>query len=370
MGDTSRISFIDASRLMIEGAVQAGAQVFVGYPITPANLLYAYSSRRFPIVLPAPDEITTLQWMSGFSAIGKIPVTATSYPGLALMTESIGMAFMMELPMVIVLVQRLGPSTGTATCGAQGDISMINGINSGGYPIPTLCPASFADCFTLSAAAVKLAVKLRSPVFVLTSKEMVMTLKSFDLSGIEPVAPVDHQWYSDTKEYIPYGAGENGIPAFLPAGSGIHQVRLTASTHDSTAALQHSSKDALANTERLRFKMERNLPDYSYFDYTREDSDTLVFSYGISAAASREAVANLRRRGKSVSLMTGKTLFPVLPEYLKAAACHSRVVVVEENQSGQYREILFGINGRTGVSGVNAIGRLITPSEIEAEVEK
>jgi 2-oxoglutarate ferredoxin oxidoreductase subunit alpha len=143
MGDTSRISFIDASRLMIEGAVQAGAQVFVGYPITPANLLYAYSSRRFPIVLPAPDEITTLQWMSGFSAIGKIPVTATSYPGLALMTESIGMAFMMELPMVIVLVQRLGPSTGTATCGAQGDISMINGINSGGYPIPTLCPASF-----------------------------------------------------------------------------------------------------------------------------------------------------------------------------------------------------------------------------------
>ena len=117
--------------------------------------------------------------------------------------------------------------------------------------------------------------------------------------------------------------------------------------------------------------MEHNLSDYAHYDYDKvDDAETLVFSYGISAAAAREAVANLRKDGKKVSLLIAKTLFPVLPEYLKAASDHKRVVVVEENQRGQYREILFGLNGRDGVSGVNCIGRLITPGEIEEEVCK
>jgi 2-oxoglutarate/2-oxoacid ferredoxin oxidoreductase subunit alpha len=363
-------SLIDASRLMIEGAVAAGADVFVGYPITPANLLYSYSSTRFPVVLPAPDEISTLQWMSGFAAAGRLPVTATSYPGLALMMESLGMAFMMELPMVIMLVQRLGPSTGTATCGAQGDIALLNGINSGGHPVPTLCPSSFEDCYSLSAKAVHTAVDLRSPVILLSSKEMVMTLKSFDLSTLEPVHPVKREFYRGSEPYRPYHPADDGVPPFLPVGSREHQVRVTASTHNSLAALQHSTPEALANTKRLRTKTEQNLSRYTEFEYHKEDSDTLLFSYGISAAAAREAAGILRSRGKPVSLLTAKTLFPVPPEYLQAAADHSRVVVVEENQSGQYREVLFGKQGRSGVTGVNAIGRLIAPAEIVKEVPR
>ncbi|HDS08652.1 MAG TPA: hypothetical protein ENN73_00365, partial [Firmicutes bacterium] len=98
----SKMAFIDGSMLIIESIVNAGGDVYIGYPITPANLLYLYSSKLFKFMLPAPDEITTLQWMSGFAATGKIPVTATSFPGLALMVESINMAYMMELPMVII----------------------------------------------------------------------------------------------------------------------------------------------------------------------------------------------------------------------------------------------------------------------------
>jgi len=370
MKTPAKTSLIDASRLMIEGTVQAGGQVFVGYPITPANLLYAYSCQRFPMALPVPDEISALQLMSGFSVAGKLPVTATSFPGLALMTESIGMAFMMELPMVIMLVQRMGPSTGTATCGAQGDVGLIGNINSGGYPVPTLCPSSFEDCFTLSARAVEVAVKLRTPVFVLTSKEMIMTLKSFDLSMIDSFEPVEREWYKGSEPYVPYLPGGNGVPGFLPVGSSEHQVRFTASTHDSKAALQHSTEEALGNTKRLRTKMEQNLPEYSYYDYEKEDSDTLLFSYGISAAAAREAAKTLRKKGRAVSMLIAKTLFPVLPEYLEIANSYSRVVVAEENLSGQYREILFGRNGREGVSGVNCIGRMITPAEIVEEVSR
>lgn len=363
-------AFIDGSRLMIEAAVQAGAEVFVGYPITPANLLYAYSSRRFPIVLPAPDEITTLQWMSGFSVAGRFPVTATSYPGLALMIESIGMAFMMELPMVIMLVQRLGPATGTATCGAQGDLSLLHGINSGGQPVPTLCPSNLDDCFNLSAEAVRLALRLRCPVFLLTSKEMVMTLQSYDLSRVSPIERVPREYYSGSEPYLPYAAGPDGVPPFLPVGGTGHQVRITASTHEKNASLQHSTPEALENTRRLRFKTEHNLHEYTHYEYDKRDSDTLIFSFGITAAAAREAAASLAKKGKPVSLMVAKTMFPVPPDYLRIMEGYSRVVIAEENQGGQYREILFGKNGRKGVSGVNVIGRLISPTEIEAEVAK
>ena len=141
-----KIGFIDNSRLITESLVRAGADVFIGYPITPANLLYYYANKRFPSFFAAPDEITTIQLMSGFAATGKVPVTATSFPGFALMIESINMAYMMELPMVIVLVQRLGPSTGSATGGAQGDISLVSNIISGGLAIPVFSVSDSLDC--------------------------------------------------------------------------------------------------------------------------------------------------------------------------------------------------------------------------------
>ena len=119
---TPQLALIDGSRLIVEACVQAGADVFVGYPITPASLIYNYSSQRFPTTLPAPDEITTLQWMCGLAASGRLPVTATSFPGFALMLETLNMAYMMELSLLVILVQRLGPATGTATAGAQGDL--------------------------------------------------------------------------------------------------------------------------------------------------------------------------------------------------------------------------------------------------------
>lgn len=180
-------ALIDGSRLMTEALVRAGADVFIGYPITPANNLYLFSGQRFKTFFAAPDEITTLQWMSGFSTAGKLPVTATSFPGFALMLESINMAYMMELPMVIVLVQRLGPATGTATCGAQGDITLLNGMLSGGYSIPVLSTSEANDCWEMAANAVKTAAELRTPVILLTSKEEVMTQFSFDMDSLKEI---------------------------------------------------------------------------------------------------------------------------------------------------------------------------------------
>jgi 2-oxoglutarate/2-oxoacid ferredoxin oxidoreductase subunit alpha len=362
---------IDGSRLITEACVRAGAEVFIGYPITPANLLYLYGARRYPTMLPAPDEITTLQWMSGFSAAGKIPVTATSFPGYALMVESINMAFMMELPMVIILVQRLGPSTGTATAGAQGDVNVIHGTLSGGFSLPTLCISNLVDCWDLSARAVELAVKLRSPVVLLTSKEMVMTLSSFDLSRLEDIQRAARDDYEGQAPYCPYLADENLVRPFLPVTQSRHQVRLTASTHNTRGILQNVVPEALANTRRLEEKAIHHLPEYTYYELDEQDgADILLVSYGITAQASRQAIASLREAGQLVSLLIARTLFPIPSLYGEIASRYKRVVVAEENLVGQYRRLIFGRVHSPDIRGVQGIGKMILPEEIIREIKR
>lgn len=364
-----KLAFIDGSRLITEALVRAGADTFVGYPITPANLLYLYASKRFPTMLAAPDEITTLQWMSGFAVAGHVPVTATSYPGYALMVESIGMAAMMELPMVIVLVQRLGPATGTATCGAQGDLNVVYGTMSGGYSIPTFSISNYHDCWELSAKAVHTAIELRTPVVLLTSKEMVMTLQSFDWSNLPEIHLKKVKQYKGEGTYLPYKADETLVPDFLPVSQNKHQVRITASTHDTKGILQNVLPEAIENTKRLEQKLRKHIDEFTTYELDEQQGfETLIITYDISSQASREAVVRLREKGMKVSLLVAKTLLPIPQVYVDIANRYSRVVVVEENLTGQLRHLLFGVAGRKGVSGVNGIAKMISPTEIVEEV--
>ena len=361
----TKVSLIDGSRLIVESLVRSGADIYIGYPITPTNWIYAYSQKRFPMMLAAPDEITTLQWMAGWSAAGYTPVTATSFPGFALMVESINMAFMMELPMVIVLAQRLGPSTGTATAGAQGDLLLINGLISGGYPVPTFSPSNMIDCWKLPNIALRTAVELRTPVIVLTSKEMVMTKFTVDLSELPELEPIRRKFYEGDKPYRPYLPRENMVPEFLPVGNDRWQVRLTASTHNEDGIIQHTSTEAMDNTRRLQAKMFRNLDSYLSFELDEvPGADTLLISYGITALAAREATRRMREMGYRISLLIVKTLIPVAPLFYQIFQHYSRIVVAEENLNGEYKEILFGKNPGPNVVGVNAIGKMISPDDI------
>lgn len=363
--------FCDSSKLLTEGLAQAGADVFIGYPITPANLLYQYSSRRFPVFMAAPDEITTLQWMSGYSASGRVPVTATSYPGYALMIEGINMAYMMELPMVIVLVQRLGPATGTATMGAQGDISPINGTISGGMSIPTISVSNAADCWELSAKAVEVAVKYRTPVVLLTSKEEVMTMFNIDKKSLKPISKVSRKFYDSNEQYIPYKPGENMVSEFLPLTNTKHQVRFTASTHDQKGILQNSTKEALNNSKRLHNKITSNIDDFTCFELDeQEGADTLIVTFGVTSQATREAVVNLRNEGKKVSMLIAKTLLPVPAIYYTICEKYKKVFIAEENLTGQYRQLLFGAVPPAHIKGINEFGKMISPDFIKENILK
>ncbi|MEE4257574.1 MAG: hypothetical protein V2I47_11100 [Bacteroidales bacterium] len=364
-------ALIDGSRLMTEALVIAGADVFIGYPITPANNIYLFSGKRFKTFFAAPDEITTLQWMSGFSAAGRLPVTATSFPGFALMLESINMAYMMELPMVIILVQRLGPATGTATCGAQGDISLLNGMLSGGYSIPVISTSEANDCWEMSEEALKTAVELRTPVILLTSKEEIMTQFSFDLDSLKEITPVERKFYDSDETFVPYRRDEKGVPAFLPLSNDKHQVRYTASTHNEEGILQGITPEALGNTMAIHHKIVRNLETYLHYEYIKEEkADTLVVSYGITANAAREAVLRLKDNGKSASLLVPKTLLPIPDIYMDIMAGYQNIVIAEENYHGLYSNLLFGAKTPSNVFKVNTIGRMISPDEIIKEVEQ
>jgi len=364
--DTPHKTLIDGSKLTIEALARAGSEVFVGYPITPSNLMYAYAKQRMPVFLAAPDEITTLQWMAGISAAGKVPVTSSAFPGIALMVESINMAYAMELPMVIVITQRLGPSTGSATTGAQGDLSLLKGIISGGYPVPVFSPSDFEDIWNLAAKAMETAVKYRTPVFFLTSKEMIMTQKAFDLNRLKPIAP----YRPDTEvsgEFKPYKPEKHLTPAYIPLGNDKYLTRITASTHDQEGNIRKAEPEALENSMRLRKKLVNHLDDYLVFDWNRQSdgaSDTLLVTWGITAEAVRDAVDRLNKQGKRVDTLIVKTLLPVSDKIYEIIDQYPEVYIVEENLTGQYKEILFGEKAPSHIRSINKIGTMITPDEI------
>lgn len=360
-------SFVDGSRIVVEALAQAGADVFIGYPITPANLLYAYAQQRFPEFYAAPDEISALQWAAGYAAAGKLPVTATSFPGFALMLESLNMAFMMELPMVIVLVQRLGPSTGSATVGAQGDLLLLRGAISGGYLLPVFCPANFHDAWHLAGAAIQAAVRLRTPVVLLTSKEMMMTQKSIDLTTLPPIAPV-RRHIEASPFYLPYQPTDDWVPPFVPVGNRQARVQLNASTHDASGQIRSNTPAALANTRRLAEKMTRGMSDFAFFEWDAvNDAKVLAVSYDVSAAPTRAAVRALRGSGMAVDHLTLKTLLPVIEQVTAILRRYEAVAVVEENITGALKQVLFGHDER--VLSVGRIGAAVSPQQIIDEVQ-
>jgi len=365
----SKNVLIDASKIITEALVQSGADVFIAYPITPSNKFYTYGKERFPQFLAGPDEISVLQWMSGYAAAGKLPVTATAFPGLALMTETLNMAYMMELPMVLVITQRLGPSTGSATTGAQGDLKFLDGVISGGFPMPIFSPSDFNDAWTLSHEAVKTAVKFRTPVILLTSKEMVMTQKSFDINTLEKLTKIGRAPKPFDPPYLPYKSGKDMVPTFYPLGNDEHEVRFNSSTHDNEGLIRKGNPESMANTMRLRDKLEKRIDEYTFYDLDAEDgAKDLIISWGISADAARDAVTNMRKKGQKVSLLVVKTILPISPKIYEIIEGYDSLIFAEENMSGQYKEMLFGKRKDLKIKTATKFGGMLAPSEIEEVV--
>ena len=366
-----------AGRLLTTGnamsakaALDAGCRFFAGYPITPASQIFSAMTASLPdmggLAVSAPDEISALALCIGASLRGVKSMTATSGPGWCLMTESFAYALMTETPVVVAVVQRLGPSTGAATQGAQGDIALVSGATSGAYTFPVFAPSTAAECYAETLRAFEWSERLRSPVVILSDKEVASTAEVVALQDLPEPSIGGRTPWPGGPGFRTYGWNqEHDVPPFVPVG-GSPVVTVTGSAHDRAGLLKKNDPETLANLRHLQAKIDAAEPEIGLVDADiPPGATTLVLSYGVSARASRDAVAAARRAGQDVGFANVRTLFPV-PKTALAAALRGveTVVLPEENHGGQYRQVLGDVLAGRRVHAVNKIGAAITPREI------
>jgi 2-oxoglutarate ferredoxin oxidoreductase subunit alpha len=365
---------LEGNQAVALGALHAGCRFFAAYPITPASSLLAAMIEWLPaaggVVLQGEDEIASIGYCLGASMAGLKTMTATSGPGMSLYSENISFAIAGEIPIVIVDVMRLGPSTGSATLGADGDVQFLRWGCSGGLPVVVLAPTDVGDCFTLTVQAFNIAEQLRCPVFLASSKELAMTRETIDLDSVERPSPVDRVIHADGP-FLPFWVrnGED-IPAFLPIG-GPTLVRQTSSTHGAEGYITTDPSEIQAAVTRLQRKVESRTDSLAYTDLVRyEGARVLIVTYGVTARAARAAARLLLEENRlAVSVLVVKTLWPVPENALQDAARGMERVLVVEMNLGQYVFEVRRVLCDRPVEFLGKMnGRLITPTEIAARV--
>lgn len=365
-------AFATGAQAIVQGALEAGCDFFAGYPITPATPILLGMVRALParggIAVQAEDEIAAIGFCIGAAMTGRRAMTATSGPGISLYSENIGLAIMAEVPLVVVDVQRLGPATGGATTVAQGDVQFVRHVTSGDYPVVVLSPENPEQCYRLTVKAFDLAEKLRSPVFLLTDKEVVTTVRTVEATSLSDGGSVTPRRLADgDAPFLPYAFDRpEAVPAFSPLG-GPHVVRVNASTHDEAGYLTKDPAKVDRLNRHLAAKVEAAAPFVEDVGLDLQPgAATVVVAYGITAASAQEAVQIARREGQSVSLAIVRSLWPLPEAALARALDGARRVVVPELNLGQLRpEIERMAAGRCEVVGIHRVdGELIEPDRI------
>jgi len=333
------LSFMEGNEALARGAIAAGCNFFAGYPITPATTIFNSMLSMLPpkggICIQGEDEIASMGYCIGASMAGKKVMTATSGPGISLYSEQLSFAIGSEIPLVIADVQRLGPSTGSATRGADSDIQFLRWGSTSGVPVIVLAPKDALDCYILTIHAFNYAEEFRCPVFIASNKEIGMTRESFDLDSVTLPPIVERKQFSgDT--YLPFEAEPDAAPPFLPIGSKT-LVRQTSSTHGPDGYITIDPDVIAQNQARLREKIHSARKRITLFEKNiKENTDTLIISYGVTTRAVDDAGKTLEKKGNPVSTLSLKTLWPVPEEVLmETAKPFNRIIVIEMNL-GQY----------------------------------
>lgn len=324
------------------GALKAGMTFFAAYPITPASEIMHELAEHEPEIafVHAEDEIASIHMAIGASLAGRKAMTSTSGPGMSLKQEGIGLAHMMEVPLVVVNVQRVGPSTGMPTLPAQGDILQAAHGSHGDYVPLVFYPSSVEECYRITIEAFNAAEDSRSPVILLLDGYLAHLQETIDLDAISvAVRP---------RSLPPLGQGRRHFTGLL-AKDGVPKTKDTAYYREWYA--------------RVKAKMLEAASHYRLFDYHRDPaSHTLVIAYGIT----HRVISPLRG---SYSLFKPVRMFPVLEDEIRAAAAeHDKVVVVEMND-GQYRgEVQKTL--RREVRGISILGGTISLKEIRERLSE
>jgi 2-oxoglutarate ferredoxin oxidoreductase subunit alpha len=332
--EATAIGFVAAAQL-------AGRPLFYGsYPITPASdILHELSRHKsFGVkTFQAEDEIAAVCAAIGASFAGHVGLTGTSGPGVALKQEAIGLAVMTELPLVIVNVQRGGPSTGLPTKTEQADLFQAVWGRNGECPAIVVAPATPADCFHMAIEAVRLAFKYMSPVFYLSDGYLANGAEPWAIPEIDSLPKIELHFATDPANFMPYSRDEMTLarPFALPGTPGLeHRIGGIEKQHI-TGNVNYDPENHHLMVKLRQEKIDRAVNDVPLVEVMGEKTGkVLVLGWGSTYGSISSAVEKMQREGKSVSSAHLRHLNP-FPRNLGEVLAGFETVIVPEMNLGQ-----------------------------------
>src|SRR5215211_5907870 len=347
---------------LIAASVRSGLGLFyASYPITPASEVLHYLSRhrRFGVrTVQAEDEIAAANMALGAAFAGQLAVTATSGPGMDLKAETIGLAVAMELPLVVIDVQRAGPSTGMPTKTEQGDLLMALYGRHGESPLPVIAASTPGGCFDAALEAVRLAVTNRTPVILLTDTFLANSSEPWRLPEVSELPKIDPGFATDPSGFQPYARDEKlARPWAVPGTPGLRHRIGGLEKEDVTGNISYDP----ANHEHMtRLRAERvarvEVPDLEVDD-PDGNASLLVLGWGSTYGAIEGAARRVRReKGAKVATAHIRHLHPLPGNTEEVLRSYERVLVPEMNMGQLVRvlraECLVDLESYTKVDGL------------------
>jgi 2-oxoglutarate ferredoxin oxidoreductase subunit alpha len=327
------------------GAVRGGIRFAAAYPITPATEVLEWLAPALRKVggalVQAEDELSSVNMAIGASFGGRASITATSGPGLALMTEALGLAAASEVPIVVVDVMRGGPSTGIPTKSEQSDLNIAIYGCHGDAPHVVVAPLSVGDCLFTAQMAVHLAEAMQTPVIVLSDQSLGQARVIIDKPADIAFFAKRKTWQEDSSEtYNRYAITADGISPMAIPGTPGGQYTADGLTHNVGGA--PSSKDS--DHRDQHDKRLRKINNFDYGDHWAEiegKGDFNLLVWGSLTGPAREAVRILAAEGINVKLVAMRLLSPFRKEaFLAALEGAQRTLIVEQTHSGQFHHYL------------------------------
>ncbi len=343
--------------------------LFSGYPITPASTIFHYLSnyKNYGVTtFQAEDEIAGAGAAIGASYGGAIGVTASSGPGIALKGEAIGLAAMIEVPLVVLSIQRGGPSTGLPTKTEQSDLYQSLYGRNGECPIPIIAAKTPADAFYCAIEATRIATKYMTPVILLSDGYIANGAEPWKLPQVEDLTPFPVTHLKDANGWMPYKRDEETLArAWVAPGTKGMEHRVGGLEKDFlTGNVSYDADNHQKMCQVREDKVRGVANDYGDMDIEGEESgDVLIVGWGGTHGALRQAAGVLRGQGKNISHVQIRHVWPLNPKLGELMKNFKKVIVCELNM-GQLRTIIRS-EFLVDVEGYNKMqGKPFTVAEI------
>ncbi len=323
---------------LIAAASRAGIPLFyASYPITPASdLLHELSKHKhFGVVtVQAEDEIAAANMALGAAFTGSLAVTGTSGPGLDLKAETIGLAVITELPLLVIDVMRAGPSTGMPTKTEQGDLLAAMFGRHGESPIPIVAPSSPSECFEVAFEAARVAIRYRTPVIVLSDSFLQNSSEPWRLPAVDDLPSIDPSFAAPMEGFRPYERDDHlARPWAIPGTPGLQHRIGGLEKEEGTGNISYDGENHERMTRLRAAKVDGIATDIGPLEVDDPDgaADLLVLGWGSSAGSIRAAADRVRASGASVATAHLRWLNPLPANTGEVVRRYPKVLIPEMN---------------------------------------